>query len=80
MAHDLTKHIAPHANGKPLLKQSSSHSPSVLQRLCLSSGLPKATVVLLSTGSSKVNYLPMEVSGRNCGDHVSHQTNIEGAH
>ena len=33
-------------NGKPLLKRSSSYS-LVLQQLCLLSGLPMATVVLL---------------------------------
>ena len=48
---ELTKHISPHANGQPLLKQSSSHSHSspVLQRFCLLSGLPTVKVLLLLT-------------------------------
>ena len=46
---ELTKYITPHANGKPLLKWSSSHSHSSqgLQRFCLLSGLPTVMVLLL---------------------------------
>ena len=44
---ELTKHITLHANGEPLFKRSSSHSHSspVLQRFCLSSGLPMGMVI-----------------------------------
>ena len=57
---ELRKHITPHANGKPLLKWSSSHSLLQVLQCFYLSGLPMAK--LRSKASSKSIYdIPMEL-------------------